>query len=67
MIITQPMLPKTLLQGSWGDLSLQVWLLTSSGYCTSHGYQSGGDSQGPNYFSSGNERYIQLGTVQGDS
>lgn len=31
MIITQNMLPKNLRQGSLGDLSLQMWLLTSSG------------------------------------
>ena len=32
MIIAQYMLPKTLLQGSLGDLSSQMWLLTSFGY-----------------------------------
>ena len=32
MIITQYMLPETLLQGSLGDLSSQMWLLTSFGY-----------------------------------
>lgn len=31
MIITQNMLPKNLPQGSLGDLSSQMWLLTSSG------------------------------------
>lgn len=68
MIITQNMLPKNLRQGSLGDLSSQMWLLTSSGSVLVMVISQGETTRAQLVFSGvAIEQYFQLGTVQGDS
>lgn len=71
MIITQNMLPKNLRQGSLGDLSSQMWLLTSSGSVLVMVISQGETTRASFFFfffsGVAIEQYFQLSTVQGGS